>query len=127
MNSLLLILVMVFSTLSADEIERDTTSTKRCAFQPPRKDLFQEFEDEKQAKRQKKFGTRASSTLKNNGNGPKCSVRFMIDKSKLGHEPSRYSDTKKRKENLEKKTPKLFQQIRYVGLSSPSVPAHLQY
>ena len=110
----LLLLVFLFSTINAQDLNNDgirrsvSSSTRRV-------NLWDEEADEKSAKRQKKFGSRVSAS-KSKSSSPKRAFTSYSDPSKLGHEPSRYSDEKKRNA-LKLKRNFSDYKIRYMGLA----------
>ena len=101
MVNLLLVLVVYCGSLYADfdsdgKIKTAVVSRGRVA-------NFDEYDEEKLAKRMKKFGARASagSSISTGGKRPISTISRIFDKSKLGPVPSTYSD-KKRKLEIEK-------------------------
>lgn len=104
MINLLLVLAVYCGSLYADfdsegKVKTVVVSRRSMA-------NFDDYEEEKLAKRQKKFGTRASSSssVSNSGKRPISTVSRIFDRSKLGPVPSVYSDKKRALETEQAKT-----------------------
>ena len=124
MGGLLFILVACFSALGVtDAVDREGGRRGRSLV---RVDIFAQEAEENAAKKQRKYGTRSSSTQRSGKGSPKSSnIALMFDKSKLGAEPSRYSDNKKQKElKLKNKSTKPADKIRYISLYGTNIPPH---
>lgn len=93
---LLLILATYCSNLYADYDAEGKIKTAVVSRRPSVS--FDDYEEEKLAKRQKKFGTRASaaSSISTGGKRPISTISRIFDKSKLGPVPSTYLDQRKK-------------------------------
>ncbi len=94
MINLLLALMVFCGALCATDVDSD--GGKKRIRSARSVNNFDDFEEEKIAKKQKKFGSRSSaSSIKTGGRTPISTVSKIFDKSKLGLVPSAYLDKQK--------------------------------
>jgi hypothetical protein len=110
---LLLALMVCCGSLCASDVDSD--GGKKRIRSARSVNNFDDFEEEKAAKKQKKFGSRASaSSIKNGGRTPISTVSKIFDKSKLGLVPSAYLD--KQKVIEDERTENFISNFRYTAL-----------
>ena len=111
--NLLLALMVCCGSLWAADVDSDVGKKRKRSASPINN--FDDFEEEKMLKKQKKFGSRASaSSIKNGGRTPISTVSKIFDKSKLGLVPSAYLD--KQKVIEEERTESFISNFRYTAL-----------
>ncbi|MEI6628293.1 MAG: hypothetical protein WCN27_02670 [Alphaproteobacteria bacterium] len=94
MINLLLALMVFCGSLFATDVDSD--GGKKRIRSGRSINNFDDFEEEKAAKKQKKFGSRgAASSIRAGGRTPISTVSKIFDKSKLGLVPSAYLDKQK--------------------------------